>query len=549
MKKLLFIHKLLFAILSAVLLALAIPNEYFSWGNPALGLIALVPLYLSIFSSSSYKEAILIGAIFGGMAHGLSSYWLWFFKDFRFWTLGTTIMAYMIVYGFLAMYLRAAIKRGGLASPFLFAMVWAVFEWGKSSGFLGYPWGLLAYSWNTIECFIQIAESTGVYGISFVLAAFSASIAELLTAFIQKDEVSKSNYSILFNYSSYSLNHNTTHPLLLKLGYLFMSLILILAVLAYGSIARSKDRNYSHFFNTLLVQANTDPWEGSEAENLAISIKLARQALENAAEKPDLILFSETTLRRPYKDFMSFFRNTPADYPLTKLIIDSGAYLFVGAPEILDYDNFEATNSVILINPQGTQIGSYAKIHPVPFAEAIPFWEYAPVRHFIQNVVGLDSGWVMGTEKIIFKINTQSGKELSFAGPICFEDAVASLCRSFVNEGAELLINLTNDAWSRTKSAEIQHFVAARFRAVELRRTLLRSTNGGVSGLVLPDGSLKEIMPLFTKESRLIKVPVYQGELTPYLIFGDWFAVLLSCILLFLSIMLYTLDIKERGVA
>mgnify|MGYP000994337850 FL=1 len=110
---------LLLAISSAVLLALALPNELFSWGNPVLGVIALVPLYLALDRAGSYGEAWLLGAVFGGLAHGLSSYWLWFFQDFRFWTLGSTVLAYMVVYGVLGFYLKGALRSGGIMRPLL----------------------------------------------------------------------------------------------------------------------------------------------------------------------------------------------------------------------------------------------------------------------------------------------------------------------------------------------------------------------------------------------------------------------------------------------
>ncbi len=137
------------AVLSGFLLPLALPNEYFAWGNPALGLICLAPLYLSFLGARSYRGAFVRGALFGGLAHGLSSYWLWFFQDFRFWTLGSTVAAYMLVYGIFGLYLYACLRHGGLYRPLLFAAAWAVFEWSKSNGFLGYPWGLLPYTWNT----------------------------------------------------------------------------------------------------------------------------------------------------------------------------------------------------------------------------------------------------------------------------------------------------------------------------------------------------------------------------------------------------------------
>ena len=77
-------RRLFLGMISSVLLALSLPNELFPWGSPALGLVALAPLFVALAETASYREAFAVGAVFGGLAHGVSSYWLWFFKDFRF---------------------------------------------------------------------------------------------------------------------------------------------------------------------------------------------------------------------------------------------------------------------------------------------------------------------------------------------------------------------------------------------------------------------------------------------------------------------------------
>jgi len=456
------------------------------------------------------------------------------------------MIAYMVVYGFLGLYLRGTVKRGGLLRPLLFAMVWTVFEWGKSNGFLGYPWGLLAYSWNTVSAATQIAESTGVYGLTFMLAFISASIGDILssdTHTLRSMLVSR-NFSI----ARYILPRRPDGKSgqFLALGQLVIGFVLMAGIISYGLVALQKTRVARGNLEAVLVQQNIDSWEGSEAENLSISIALARKAIADHGVSPDMVIFSETTLRRPWNGFQKFFSRTPPDYSLMDFIRDSGTWLFTGAPEILDYDTFEATNSVVLIDPQGIQRGSYAKMHPVPFAEAIPFWEYDGFRKFIQDVVGLESGWVMGNERVLFPVPSRSAGEVTFAAPICFEDAFAYLCRHFVNDGAEILVNLTNDSWSKTNSAEIQHFVAARFRSIELRRTLVRSTNGGVSAIVGPDGRIREILPLFESTSRYVEVPVYTDERTPYLDYGDWFVMMLACIIGIVAIILF-IDDRTAG--
>ncbi len=537
------------AVLSGILLPLALPNELFPWGNPALGLVAIAPLYMALASTSSYGLAFLATAIFGGLAHGLSSYWLWFFKDFRYWTLGSSTLAYMVVYGCLGLYLRGALKRSGLYRVIVFAAVWTVFEWGKSNGFLGYPWGLLPFSWNNVLPAIQITESTGVYGLGFALVMISGGLAEIIL----------SRQSILTHPSQdegpTGLAARIIPPLpsgkgslVAGSGPLVVAVLLMIGILGYGCLALSRPREPRGSFSAVLVQQNIDAWEsaGGEEEALSVSVALATAAMETAGRKPDIILFSETSLKRPWEEFRSYYSRTPREDPLIPFLARTGAWLFTGLPEILDWDTYDATNSVVLINPQGEQVASYAKMHPVPFAEALPFWEYDGFRSFIQNVVGLESGWTMGTERLIFELPTSSAGLVKFAGPICFEDAFAYLCRRFVNDGAEIFINLTNDSWSKTRSAEIQHFVAARFRSVEARRVLVRSTNGGVSGIVMPDGSLRDLLPLFSPEARQVDIPVYTGETTPYMLFGDWFVALLAIALAGLLVLVVVGDIDSR---
>jgi apolipoprotein N-acyltransferase len=166
-------------------------------------------------------------------------------------------------------------------------------------------------------------------------------------------------------------------------------------------------------------------------------------------------------------------------------------------------------------------------------AEHVPFWEFAPVREFFQKQVGLGSIWELGKEDTIFAVNDSEGKEVRFGAPICFEDAFPYLCRRFVLKGADLLVNLTNDAWSRTNSAQVQHFVVARFRSIEMKRVLVRSTNGGLTAIVGPFGEIRQSLPMFQTARLAVEIPVFKEDgLTPYTRYGDWFPRLLGIILL-----------------
>ena len=153
-------------------------------------------------------------------------------------------------------------------------------------------------------------------------------------------------------------------------------------------------------------------------------------------------------------------------------------------------------------------------------------------------MIGLHATWVPGTEATIFSLPLRAGGRVRFATPICFEDAFPNLNRRFIRAGADLLINLTNDAWSQTVSAETQHFVAAKLRAVENRRVLIRATNGGVTAAIDPWGRvIGDVAPLFTATVMRLQVPVYRPATdTPYTRFGDYLPPLLGLLLVLLGL-------------
>lgn len=504
------IRLLVLSLFSAVLCALSLPNEIFSQGVWFLGFIALVPLYAALVNTANHRQAFATGAVFGAIHHALTSYWLFFYKDFAFWTLGSTTLAYAVVYGVCAMYGAFLVRSTtGWQRPLIFAIAWTVFEFQKSIGFLGYPWGLIPYSLTAFPVVLQIADITGVYGLSWVLAYASAVIAD----FTSSSQPRKS---------------------LMRQGTAFI--LTVFGLIVYGALTFSIQYEKKAEIQAVLVQQNTDPWIEGELAALEANIMNARKALDAAMDssgsKGDLVVFSETSLRRPYENFQPWFSNHPSDFSLKDFLHTYQVSLLTGAPVVLDWNTYEASNSVILIDPEGVQHGSYAKIHPVPFAEAIPLWEYEWFRRFMREQVGLEGGWVMGTQISLFSLQLQTGKTVQFATPICFEDAFSDLCRQYILRGADLFINLTNDSWSRRESAQIQHWAIARFRAIENRRTLVRSTNSGVSCVIDPTGRNIFELPQFTGIAQLTSIPVYSSHsFTFYTRYGDVFA--RSMVLLF----------------
>ena len=522
---------------SSLLCALSLPNELFLTGLWPLGFISLIPFYIALKNAPTPRRAALAGAIFGGLHHALTSYWLFFYKDFAFWTLGSTTIAYAVVYALVGLYGNFLLRTESPSyRPFVFAIGWAAFEYLKSTGFLGYPWGLLPYSLTSAPIFLQISDITGIYGVSFILALSSAIGAEFMQSYGTAPAEAIPLCSAILRKSPGRVIARMDRGTAIN-TILFFAFSLVLA-LAYGFLALSTPIPQKAFLRATLVQQNTDPWLSGEMPALTSNIELARKANEEnkaVGGKPiDLFVFSETSLRRPFGDYRQWFAQNPKSDPLLPFLAESGAELLTGAPIVLNWGTYEATNSVILLSPDGRQLESYAKVHPVPFAEAIPLWEFAWFRNFMQNVVGLESGWVMGSRLTLFPIKPRSanGMIIKFATPICFEDAFADLCRQYFLEGADLLINLTNDSWSRKKSAQIQHWAIARIRAIENRRTLVRSTNSGVSCVVDAWGRVIYEMPQFEAAAITVDIPIYENrQWTIYTRFGEWFAKLCTLLL------------------
>ncbi|HSV55693.1 MAG TPA: apolipoprotein N-acyltransferase, partial [Magnetospirillaceae bacterium] len=403
------------------------------------------------------------------------------------------------------------------------------------------PWGLLAYSVNDFLPLIQIADRTGVYGVSFLLAWTGASVAEILgsPAVGGKDGI-RGLFQPLFPTSRNALSFLVPPTLpepapdrrVLGIGNLAVAALSVTLALGYGYARLARPVPEIGRFTAVLVQQNADSWTDGEERTLLACMSLTRQAIAREGRVPDIVLWNESNLDAPYLEFFLNYSRYPSADPLVPFFREIGTRFLLGAPVTKDWQTRSFMNSVILIGPDGFKENYYGKIQLVPFGEAVPFWEFSWFRTFMTEVVGFASGgWTAGTERVLFDLPTPQGV-FRFAAPICFEDAFAGLCRDFVRDGADLFINLTNDSWSRTVSALVQHFAVARFRAIENRRTLVRSTNGGHTSVVGPFGEVLVELPVFQAVSRFVEIPVFR-ENTPtvFTAFGDWFgysAIILS---------------------
>ena len=509
-------NRIALIIFSSVLYSLSLPNEFLHYGSLFIGFIALVPLFYVIYTTQKLKESILQGGLFGLFSSVFIYFWLLFFEDFSVWTLSGVAAAHILYFIILTPVIALAAKYK-LFRPFLVAGIWIGYEYLKSIGYLGFPWGLMAHS-AEIAPFVQIADITGQWGVSFLIVLVNTMILETM---LKRDK------SIVYKW--------------------IFTIILFTASFIYGFYINNTKIPAVRSITVLLVQQDADSWiSGKEIESIKKGQDLTRSELERSSLKPDIVIWSENAFRYPYTETSSKYKREPLDDPFNLFLKNINIPVLVGSPFVLNRETMSVLNAVILISPEGKILEYYGKSHPVPFAENIPFWKFNIVSSFFKNVIGINNeGWAMGEPNIIFKLPLKNGENVSFGAPICFEDSFPYISRNFIKNGADLLINLSNDSWSKTVSGETQHLAAARLRTIENRRTLIRSTNAGVSTIIDPWGQMNHTLPLYTAETMTATIPVYKKEfLTVYTILGDWFPVLMIFSIGFF--LLYEIYIKRE---
>ena len=480
---------LLLSLLSGILLILSFPNlnlEFLAW-------FALVPLFYSI------KERTVLSSFFLGFITGLTS-----FLGIIYWivvavhTYGNVpllpsvlilllLVLYLSLYiGTFAMLTRLIQLRFGSRMIILAPFLWVALEYLRSFLLTGFPWADLGHSQYLNLPFIQIADITGVYGLSFVILFVNAVFYLVLDQWPKKR----------FPYRE------------ILIASIILTGILIYGYSQIGTIDQKTRKEQA--LRVRVVQGNIDQsikWnESFQKETLEIYARLSLQA---AKEKPDLIIWPETAT--PF-----FFQDAKEYEPLVLGVpARANAYLLFGSPSYkIQEKKVGHYNSAYLAAPSGEIVGRYDKIHLVPFGEYVPLGEILKLGSLGEGIGDFKSG------KEIINLSLPQAK---FGVLICFEIIFPDLCRQFVKKGANFLVTITNDAWFGRTSAPYQHLAIATFRAVENRVYVARAANTGISGFIDPKGKIIKKGGIFTEEA-INGVIHLSNSKTFYTLYGDVFA-------------------------
>jgi len=478
------------ALTSAALLIFSFPN-FDLW---PLAWVALVPLLLVLVRSPLPLRSFLLGWLFGTVFFYGSCYWLTY-SMIRFGGM-PAVLAYLLLIpgamavgifpGFFALGMARAIRKWGTAALFLAPVFWAALEWARL-GVTGQLWNAIGYSQAFHPALIQPARWGGVYLVGFLIVGVNAALAFVLLrrntrGLVCAGAVIAATGVVIFaalRWSPPELRRvvDPTEPVVIAIQpNVPMDLV--------KSVADMRMLATRHF-------------EMSQAE---------LSKLPNDG-RPRLVIWPESPMNFGYGGD-SLLRERLATFAKshrTSILLNSQEV----AP------NEGIYNSAVLINEEGGLVTQYDKIRLLPFGEYVPLPSWAPGAGLIRGIVG---DFTPGTSYRLMPVgNVRAGVF------ICIESAYPSIARSFTGEGADVLINISNDGYLGPTAVMRQHLSNAVFRAVENGRPVLRVTNTGITAFITSAGAVNDATQGFMQDVRTWGITRSGGE-TFYVANGDLFA-------------------------
>ena len=510
--KTLFVKILLPGLISGLLHALSFPNVLWGYGFGLISLFALIPVFHAAFSLNSKKEAFL-----SGLAYGLIAYVLT--VSFYFGNCFTGLYFALVIwngifYGLMCVLFNHAYKKNPKTAPFVVAIVLVAYQYlFISKWWLGTYVGFLPYSLYSFPVFTQILDIAGVHGIMFILALVQASVASLL--------ISPSKKS-------------------LKNPAVITSAALIIFQILYGIVCLDywKNKTPDTVLNLGVVQPNCGDYDTDYGTDKGYE-RLKNQILSVSAEKPDLIVTSETA----FTYFLSWYSEHPLDSSILSYFgpeeyyrmlqnQNKGKELFsvsqkIGIPMIVGHpdlvlsnglsaypegylDNLQVNRMSLIEN--GEVVDFYDKVHLAPVVETLPLNNTETFSNLYKKA-GL----------FLFK-QGESADPIVFSGleigtPVCFEGHFPYLCSSF---NADLFISSGSNSYDRVGWGQLHDAMISSFRAIENRRTYVRIFNTGLSCVFTPWGEMTERLEANEMTEAVWKIEVFNDKRTLYSLDPDF---------------------------
>jgi len=499
--RLLDINDVILALGSGWLLILSFPK----FGTGLLAWVSLVPLFYALRGEKTFTQGLVLGLVTGMTAQVGIMYWITHVVvNYGYLPYPVGIAAMLLLSTYLSLYtgfFAAAVvyfRKKGVPLWVAAPLLWTCLEYAKSHLLTGFPWENLGYSQYLLLPLIQIADITGVYGVTFFIVLVNAMIYEILFVPVAKKMIFAKIlvvvglFLMVYGYGIFRIQ---------EIGKQMTAAPKIAVRIAQGNIDQSVKWNPRYQRET--IENHT---------TLSMPDKLSR---------PDLTVWPETAYPAFFQDVNDLHR------VVVGFVKQSGSWLLFGSPT---YDrqgkNITLFNSAFLLSPEGTIMGRYDKVHLVPYGEYVPLRRFFPFINKLVEGIG-DFGTGPGYRPLTF-------------GPyrvgvlICYEGIFPGAARTYKREGADFLVNLTNDAWFGQTSAPYQHLSMTVLRAVENRLDVVRAANTGISAFIDATGKMTNTSVLFEKAFLDGNVHINRGR-TFYAVQGDLFVYICFLTLMTLS--------------
>ncbi|MBI2819914.1 MAG: apolipoprotein N-acyltransferase [Acidobacteria bacterium] len=492
---------------SGLLLVLSFPK----FNLLPLAAVALLPLLLTTAKEASAKRRFLGGYLAGVVFFAGTCYWIYNVqRDYGGLSVPAAAGVFALFCGVLAFYFSVFSWLAGYLwrlswGPAAIPLLWVALEYARTHLMTGFPWLLVGYALTDNYPLARLAQWTGVYGLSYLLVGLTVACIWLL----------------------------------IRPGALAtMHLLAVVGLFCWLSISAVEEQ-YAEDQRAFLVQTNIPQdtaltrWDVQTQAPLLNRLRELTVRSVRQPGRPALVVWPEVPV--PF-----YYGNDSFTRPYAEQIArQTKSYFLMG---IVGYaagsDRQSPTNSAVLLDPSGKLISQYDKIHLVPFGEYVPLRRWLTIVEKVTAEVG---DFVPGEQLVV---STLPGGKMSIL--ICYEAIFPDLVRRFVHEGAQVLVNISNDGWYGSSAARYQHLLMARMRAIENHRFVLRATNNGITAVIRPDGQLADQIPP-DRAGVLQARWSFETDETFYTRHGDWFAWIAGVVALLALITRWSDSHNERA--
>ncbi len=472
---------------SALLTILSFPDFdlwFFAW-------ISLVPLLVVIARTGQPEKAFFAGWMWGTIFFYGTCWWLTFpmihYAGIPAWLAFPLLLipiVFVSVFPALACTaIAGTLSRFGSATIFIAPVIWVAFDWLRYM-VTGLMWNSLGYSQAFHPVLIQPAKWGGIYAVTFLVVLINAAIVFAL--------IRKSAFAVSISVAAI--------------------LVLAFAMWTASFLYRGSDHSSSEGPSNFIIAVQPNVPMNSEAGDMEALLKrhleLSKQGLASSQDvaADRLVVWPESPMNFSYSRDPQL-RKVVSDFARanqTSILLNSLEPAKSGGDQ----------NSAILVNEKGEMSARYDKIRLMPFGEYVPLPRWLPGASSVRGLVG---EFQPGSSYTLMPLGA-----LRAGVFICIEAAHPGIARNFTNQGADVLINISNDGYLGPTPVMRQHLANTVFRAVENDRDLVRVTNTGITAFVSSDGAVHEQTTGFHEDVRTWTISK-SGRSTFYSRHGDLF--------------------------